>query len=55
MISGFARGGQVLQDQQYTDRAVQAANFIKDHLYNAESKCLLRSAYCDKDGGITQM
>ncbi|XP_071796859.1 spermatogenesis-associated protein 20-like [Asterias amurensis] len=55
MISGFARGGQVLGDASYTARGIQAATFIKEHLYNDQKGCLIRSCYTDKQGEVTQI
>ncbi|XP_038064330.1 spermatogenesis-associated protein 20-like [Patiria miniata] len=55
MISGFAKGGQVLGDPAYTSRAIQAASFIKEHLYNSQTGCLIRSCYTDEQGDVTQI
>jgi uncharacterized protein YyaL (SSP411 family) len=55
MISGVARGGQVLSDAALTKRAVKAAEFVHKYLYNADDNTLLRSCYTGLDGEITQM
>ncbi|XP_022091414.1 spermatogenesis-associated protein 20-like [Acanthaster planci] len=55
MISGFAKGGQVLGDLAYTTRAVQAASFIKENLFNTQTGCLVRSCYTDEQGEVTQI
>nr|XP_054762838.1 spermatogenesis-associated protein 20-like isoform X1 [Lytechinus pictus] len=55
MMSGFSRAGQVLQSPEFTQRAEEAAMFIKQHLYDPSTGCLLRSAYRNKDGDIAQI
>lgn len=54
MISGFAKAGFVLNNQNYTDRAISAANFIKKYLYNEENKSLSRCCYRGDDNRILQ-
>ncbi|KAJ8957411.1 hypothetical protein NQ318_004891 [Aromia moschata] len=54
MISGFAKAGFVLKDQSYINRAIQAASFIRKHMYNEENKELLRCCYKGEDGQIVQ-
>lgn len=53
MISGFARAGFILKDQDYINRAILAANFIKKYLYDEEMKALLRCCYKEDDGHIS--
>ena len=55
MISGFARGGQVLGDPSLTKRAERAAQFLHEHAYNAETGILYRSTYTTDAGDITQL
>ena len=55
MISGFAKAGQILDDQNLTAQATKAARFIKAHMYNAETKTLLRSAYVGEADSVSQM
>ncbi|KAF5282492.1 hypothetical protein FQR65_LT14262 [Abscondita terminalis] len=55
MISGFARAGFVLKDQNYINKAILAANFIKKYLYSEEEKTLTRCCYKGEDGGISQI
>ncbi|XP_015920696.1 spermatogenesis-associated protein 20 isoform X2 [Parasteatoda tepidariorum] len=55
MISGFARAAQVLQDPKYAEIAMKAAQFVHKHLYNAESNCLLRSAYKGSNSTVAQI
>ena len=47
MISGFARAGSVLNEDVYTQRAIQAAEFVHTHLYDTDAGILLRSCYVD--------
>lgn len=51
MITAMARAGVVLGDDKYTQRALEAAAFIKTHLY--EDGKLLRAAYAAKDGDVS--
>lgn len=53
MVSGFARAGFILKDQNYINRAILAANFIKKYLYNDKEKSLLRCCYKEDNGKIT--
>uniref|UniRef100_A0A1E1XD67 Spermatogenesis-associated protein 20-like TRX domain-containing protein n=1 Tax=Amblyomma aureolatum TaxID=187763 RepID=A0A1E1XD67_9ACAR len=55
MISGFAAAARALGQQAYLDRALRAVAFIKEHLYDAEQKRLLRSAYRGADGSVVQI
>ncbi|KAM4623410.1 spermatogenesis-associated protein 20 isoform 2-T2 [Polymixia lowei] len=45
MLSGYARVGAVLGDKALLERAVQAANFLKEHLWDAERQTIIRSCY----------
>ena len=47
MISGFAVSGMALQNPDFTNKAVKAAEFLKTHMYDAENNTLLRSAYTE--------
>ncbi|XP_067672484.1 spermatogenesis-associated protein 20-like [Haliotis asinina] len=55
MISGYARGGQVLGDTQYTTRAVKAAEFLQTHMYRGDTGVLLRSCYTSHEDGVDQI
>lgn len=50
MISGYARAFQALGDKNYLEKAIRAAEFLKNHLYNSESGTLSRNAYRDIKG-----
>jgi uncharacterized protein YyaL (SSP411 family) len=43
MISAFARGAQVLDDQGYLDAATRAATFLRAELYDGSRKVLFRN------------
>lgn len=45
MLSAYARVGAVLGDKATLERAVQAGNFLKEHLWDAEQQTILRSCY----------
>ncbi|KAI8794825.1 spermatogenesis-associated protein 20 [Biomphalaria glabrata] len=53
MISGFARGAQALSDPSLIKRAIQAASFVRQHLY--QSGTLLRSCYTTENKEVTQI
>ncbi|XP_077980427.1 spermatogenesis-associated protein 20-like [Glandiceps talaboti] len=55
MMSGFAKAGQLLPSSNYTQRALEAANFIKTYMYDAATGCLLRSCYAGQSGDVTQI
>ena len=51
MISGFSISGMALQKPQYVERAIKAALFLKQHLYDSQSnvRTVLRfSEYYDE-------
>ena len=45
MISAFAKSSTVLQNPQYLSTALKAAEFVRNVLWNPETKRLLRSVY----------
>ncbi|GFS12428.1 spermatogenesis-associated protein 20 [Elysia marginata] len=55
MISGFARGGQVLADANLTERAMKASEFLRRHMMDETSGSLLRSAYTSESKQVTQI
>lgn len=54
MISGFAQAGAALAEPEYINRAVQAAAFLRRHLFDPASGRLLRSCYRGKDNTVEQ-
>ncbi|KAF7643250.1 hypothetical protein LDENG_00242780 [Lucifuga dentata] len=55
MLSAYARVGAVLGDEASLERAVQAAGFLKEHLWDAEREILLRSCYRGDQMEVQQM
>ncbi|KAM9425534.1 spermatogenesis-associated protein 20 isoform 2-T2 [Pholidichthys leucotaenia] len=45
MLSAFARVGAVLGDEAFLERAVQVGKFLRENLWDAERKTILRSCY----------
>jgi uncharacterized protein YyaL (SSP411 family) len=45
MISALAKAGAILNEKTYIDRAINAARFMRAHLYDQDSGRLLRSCY----------
>jgi uncharacterized protein YyaL (SSP411 family) len=52
-ISAFARGYQVLDEQDYLERALKAAHFVRNKLYVQVSGRLRRSAYRESSGVLS--
>ncbi|XP_021375701.1 spermatogenesis-associated protein 20-like isoform X2 [Mizuhopecten yessoensis] len=50
MISGLAKAGQALGEEQYTQQAERAAEFLRQYMY--KSDVLLRTTYCGLDEEI---
>ena len=55
MISGCAKVSQSLADDTYASRASETVKFLRNHMYNADSGKLLRSAYVGENKEIVQM
>uniref|UniRef100_A0A3Q3W3A1 Spermatogenesis-associated protein 20-like TRX domain-containing protein n=1 Tax=Mola mola TaxID=94237 RepID=A0A3Q3W3A1_MOLML len=55
MLSAYACVGAVLGDKVLLERAVQAANFLKEHLWNAEQHIILRSVYRGDEMDVEQI
>lgn len=53
MISGFAQCGAILGKKEYIDRAVRAASFLQNHMFNASSGKLLRTCYQGQGNTVT--
>uniref|UniRef100_A0A665XBJ0 Spermatogenesis associated 20 n=1 Tax=Echeneis naucrates TaxID=173247 RepID=A0A665XBJ0_ECHNA len=54
MLSAYARVGAVLRDKALLERAVQAGNFLKEHLWDVEQQTLFRSSYCGEQMEVQQ-
>ncbi|XP_071317937.1 spermatogenesis-associated protein 20 isoform X2 [Trachinotus anak] len=55
MLSAYARVGAVLGDKALLERAVQAGNFLKEHLWDAEKQIILRSCYRGEQMEVQQI
>ncbi|XP_056285217.1 spermatogenesis-associated protein 20 isoform X3 [Pseudoliparis swirei] len=55
MLSAYARVGAVLGDQALLQRAVQAGNFLQEHLWDAERQTMLRSCYRGDEMEVQQI
>ncbi|KAG7491692.1 hypothetical protein MATL_G00006850 [Megalops atlanticus] len=55
MLSGFARVGAVLGDKAMLERAEQAAQFLRDHLWDQDGQRLLHSCYRGKEMEVEQI
>ena len=54
MISGLARAARLLQRKEYEARAVKAADFLLEHLWDASNARLWHVCYAEPDGKITR-
>lgn len=52
MLAAFARAGFILDHAPFVERAIKAANFIKDHLYDEQSNMLKRCCYSGPNNTI---
>ncbi|KAA8581077.1 hypothetical protein FQN60_002658, partial [Etheostoma spectabile] len=55
MLSAYASVGAVLGDKALLERAVQAGNFLKEHLWDAERQTIIRSCYRGDDMEVQQI
>ncbi|XP_034414801.1 spermatogenesis-associated protein 20 isoform X3 [Cyclopterus lumpus] len=55
MLSAYASVGAVLGDKALLERAVQAGNFLKEHLWDAERQTMLRSCYRGDEMEVQQI
>lgn len=55
MISAYARAASALKIDEYKQRAVRAAEFLKTHAWDSNSNTLLRSCYVNENGDIVNM
>ncbi|TNN60368.1 Spermatogenesis-associated protein 20 [Liparis tanakae] len=55
MLSAYARVGAVLGDQALLQRAVQAGDFLQEHLWDAERQTMLRSCYRGDEMEVQQI
>ena len=50
MISGFSVSGMALRKLAHTERAIKAAKFVKEHLYDANTKVSRRYLFSRNNG-----
>ncbi|XP_078135033.1 spermatogenesis-associated protein 20 isoform X2 [Sander vitreus] len=55
MLSAYAGVGAVLGDEALLERAVKAANFLKEHLWDAERQTILRTCYRGDEMEVQQI
>lgn len=55
MLSAYATVGAVLGDKALLERAVQAGNFLREHLWDAERQTMFRSCYRGDEMEVQQM
>lgn len=55
MLSAYARVGAVLGNKALLERAVQAANFLQEHLWDPEQQTMIRSCYLGDNMELQQM
>ncbi|XP_068438650.1 spermatogenesis-associated protein 20 isoform X2 [Clinocottus analis] len=55
MLSAYAAVGAVLGDEASLERAVQAGNFLKEHLWDADRQTILRSCYRGDEMEVQQI
>lgn len=55
MISAYAKASSSLNVEEYKQRAIKAAEFLKTHACDANTNTLLRSCYVDGNGDIVNM
>lgn len=54
MISGLARAARLLQRTEYAARAVKAADFLLEHLWDESSGRLWHVCYAEPDASISR-
>ncbi|XP_059472029.1 spermatogenesis-associated protein 20 isoform X2 [Neocloeon triangulifer] len=55
MLSGLSKAYEAICDETVLDRAIRAADFLKEHMYNETTGTLLRCCYQDEKGNISQI
>ncbi|XP_041977933.1 spermatogenesis-associated protein 20 [Aricia agestis] len=54
MLAGLAQAGQGLGEKEFIEDAVKTAKFIREHMYDPNTKTLIHSCYRCEDGSVTQ-
>lgn len=55
MISAYAKAATALNVDEYKNRAINAAEFLKKHSWDSKTNTLLHSSYVDHNGDIVNM
>jgi len=55
MITAYAKAASALNVEEYKQRAINAAEFLKIHAWDSNTNILLRSCYVNENGDITNM
>lgn len=55
MITAYAKAASALNVEEYKQRAIKAAEFLKTHAWDSNNSILLRSCYVNDDGDIANM
>lgn len=55
MISAYAKAASALNVEEYKNRAIKAAEFLENHLWDSSTNILLRSIYVNHNGDIVNM
>lgn len=55
MISAYANAASALNVEEYKQKAIKAAKFLKTYAWDPETNILLRSCYVNNNGDITNM
>jgi len=55
MITSYAKAATALNIKEYKQKAINAAEFLKTHVWDSTTHILLRSCYVDEHGDITNL
>lgn len=55
MITAYAKAASALNIEEYKQRAIKAAEFLKIHAWDINANKLLRSCYVNENGDISNM
>lgn len=55
MLAAFAKAASALNVEEYKQRAIRAAKFLKTHNWDHKTNKLFRTTYVNEKGDITNM
>lgn len=55
MITAYAKAASALNIEEYKQKAIKAAEFLKIHAWDSNTNTLLRSCYVNENGDISNM